>query len=148
MRLLEGDVLFLNPGRHIPGPSPPLGNNERVSRAKLFPAPIAVGNGQTSFEHKAVFVMRIGIGLEDAGATLPESDGELPVFGSIPDRARIRAIEGTIAWNDHFTRVFPRLRRRRSAIDFRIFLLSMRFFSLVDKDSGSIINVMTKVDYF
>jgi len=34
------------------------------------------------------------------------------------------------------------------AIDFKIFLLSMRFFSLVDKDSGSIINVMTKVDYF
>jgi hypothetical protein len=34
------------------------------------------------------------------------------------------------------------------ATDFRIFLLSMRLFSLVDKDSGLIINVMTKVDYF
>ena len=78
-------------------------------------------------EHEAVFVMWIGIGLEDAGFALPESDGELPIFGSVPDQVRIRAIEGASAWDDHVTRVFRTLRRRCIVINsYNLFPVGIR----------------------
>jgi class 3 adenylate cyclase/TolB-like protein len=117
--LLEGDILLLEPGRHIPGSGPALGDDERVSRAEFLSAPASIRDEQMSLEHQAVFVMRIGVGFEDAGSALPESDGELLVFGSVPNRARIRAVEGASVRDDHFTWVFRTLCRRRITIDSR-----------------------------
>ena len=74
-------------------PAHPFGMTNVSPGWNSLPAPELIRNDEVAGHHETVFVVRIAAGLKDAGAALPQTDGEPVIAGQIADGGLERAIE-------------------------------------------------------